>query len=501
MTTTRYFPFLSRDFSRLLETGQNPDISIKVGNGAMTRNFRAHSLILHARSRFFAKLLVDKCTYSAGDDAENSLPVLNSQVLDRITPAVFEILLRYMYGGNLPLENRGGRHVLDLLIGADLLDLTDILDEIQDHLVKNNSDWLVENFGIISRTVLDHPNFKILHDCYIDVIRTRPEGIFDAKDFLSLPIASLIEILKNDDVAMEEVDIWKRVLDWGIAQTPNLLPNTAGWSLLEFVRLQKTLQDCLPYIRFFQLSSAEFQDHVMPYLSILGNQLRTDILSYHLKPGYKPTTPIAPPRYGSKSLIISKMVPHHYLDSTIVNKRHAALLSLWIDRRENETPTTFRSSDENQTNDSFVFSFGTDFPRSAILSRVCEPSQAVYCHRVWGPSFGVFDLALHGNFAEDGMCRSQRGQYECEIRSPDSEDFSVEEYEVFQVIDHMPQKDINNRALSSSLSRKLYIYSLVVLGLAGVISALSFWFVLSEYCPCGLFDTIEQLKRTIISIT
>ncbi|CAG8606708.1 4996_t:CDS:2 [Ambispora gerdemannii] len=459
MTTTRYFPFLSRDFARLLETGQKPDISIKVGSGAMTRSFQAHSLILHARSRLFAKLLADKCTYSAGDGADNGLPVLNSQVLDQITPAVFEILLRYIYGGNLPLENRGGRHILELLIGADLLDLTDILHEIQEQLVKNNSDWVVENFGIISRTVLEHPNFKILYD----------------------------------------------------------------W-----------------------------------------NQLRTDILSYHLKPGYTPITTVAPPRYGSKSLMIAKMVPHHYLDSTIINKRHAALLSLWIDRRENETPTTFRqpTSAENryefkllcrgtrdgftakyfhrfcdskgptitilkvketgeliggynplpwkssdagkyqETNESFVFSFGLDFPRSAILSRVCEPSQAVYCHRVWGPSFGVFDLALHGNFAEDGMCRSQRGQYENEIRSSDSEDFSVEEYEVFQVIDHLPQKDIiNNRELSSPSSRKYFIYSFVVLGFAGVILALSFWFVLSEYCPCGLLDTIERLKRTIISIT
>ncbi|KAG9296749.1 hypothetical protein G9A89_001381 [Geosiphon pyriformis] len=505
-TTNRYFPFLSRDFSKLLESAQNPDICVKVGRGNLTRSFRSHSLILHARSNLFAKLLADKTTFSPseGEDLEPKLPVVSGQKLELLTPAVFEILLRYIYGGSLPLENRCGRHILDLLVGADLLELPEILIEIQDHLIKNNGDWLVENFGLISRTIMEHPNFKPLYESYKDIIRTRPEGIFQAKDFLIIPQSTLIEILKNDDVAMEEVDIWKRVIEWGNGQTPNQNRNTASWSLLEFARLQKNLENCIPHIRFFQLSSSEFQDHVFPYLEILGNQLSTDILSYHLKPGYIPKTPVAPPRYGTKSMMIAKMVPHYHFDSITINKRHAALISIWLRRKENETPSKFRSQEpaiENslefklllrgsrdgftpkefhrlcdskgatltvikvrgtgeilggynpldwkatdegkyqETKDSFIFSLGENFPKSAILSRVAESTQAIYYNKVWGPSFGVFDLALHGNFSGDGLCRSLKGQYENELRPRECEDFSVEEYEVFQVIDHEQFKE------------------------------------------------------------
>ena len=108
-----------------------------------------------------------------------------------------------------------------------------------------------------------------------------PEKIFKLLDFTSLPEKSLVQLIKNDDLQMREVEIWDHVLKWGLAQKPALnptlnstqnptqnpilLPDPDTWSGDNFKMIEINLQNWLSWIRFFSLSSEKFSQKVHPY--------------------------------------------------------------------------------------------------------------------------------------------------------------------------------------------------------------------------------------------
>ncbi|PKC53342.1 hypothetical protein RhiirA1_479502, partial [Rhizophagus irregularis] len=95
-------------------------------------------------------------------------------------------------------------------------------------------------------------------------------------------------------------------------------------------------------------------------------------------------------------------------------------------------PIAWKSNDYEffgATKDSFIFSFKNSVDvESYILSRVKSEKYATYNHSDLGPSFGVRDLDLYGY---TGHCNGT--DYEKQIRES-TDKFSVEEYEVFQLI-------------------------------------------------------------------
>src|ERR1044071_6785854 len=112
-----------------------------------------------------------------------------------------------------------------------------------------------------------------------------PERMFKSSDFASLSEKCLISLIKQDDLRMKEIDVWEHVLKWGLEQNSTLLPIPESWSDDDFKAMKNTLQECLPFIRFFQLSSRDFLRKVMPYQKLLNVQLYKDLLTYYLDGG------------------------------------------------------------------------------------------------------------------------------------------------------------------------------------------------------------------------
>ncbi|CAG8753522.1 3633_t:CDS:1, partial [Acaulospora morrowiae] len=56
---TEFYTNLSLDFSQLLEDADGYNVNIKVGENNETKEFRAHSIILRARSPYFKRALSD----------------------------------------------------------------------------------------------------------------------------------------------------------------------------------------------------------------------------------------------------------------------------------------------------------------------------------------------------------------------------------------------------------------------------------------------------------
>ena len=81
---------------------------------------------------------------------------------------------------------------------------------------------------------------------------------------------------------MSEVQVWEHVLKWGIAQNPELPSDPTSFSSDDFNALKKTLQQCIPFIRFYNLTSKEFMVKVLLYEEILPKELYKDLLKKFL---------------------------------------------------------------------------------------------------------------------------------------------------------------------------------------------------------------------------
>ncbi|KAF0377354.1 BTB-domain-containing protein [Gigaspora margarita] len=102
----------------------------------------------------------------------------------------------------------------------------------------------------------------------------------------------------------------------------------------------------------------------------------------------------------------------------------------------NITRSTYDVGPYQSSHDSFLFSLGDGKNlENAKLSRISpeNASCAVFSSQYHGPCFGQTDLRMNDNFNLPSKCTCQRHDYETEIC--ELQNFSVEEYEVFQVVD------------------------------------------------------------------
>uniref|UniRef100_U9SRL1 Uncharacterized protein n=1 Tax=Rhizophagus irregularis (strain DAOM 181602 / DAOM 197198 / MUCL 43194) TaxID=747089 RepID=U9SRL1_RHIID len=61
---------------------------------------------------------------------------------------------------------------------------------------------------------------------------------------------------------MKEIKVWEHVLKWGLVQNQTLISDPDTWIDEIFKMMGNNLQNCIPLIRFFSLSSKEFLHEV-----------------------------------------------------------------------------------------------------------------------------------------------------------------------------------------------------------------------------------------------
>ncbi|RGB22308.1 hypothetical protein C1646_748556 [Rhizophagus diaphanus] len=139
-----------------------------------------------------------------------------------------------------------------------------------------------ENFDLIYRTSFENNTFSELQKYCTDLISKEPAKIFKSPNISSIPENLLISIIQNDYLQMNEVQIWEQLIKWGLAQHPELPSDFTNYSKDDFKTLKNTLQQCIPFIRFYNLSSKEFTDNVLPYRKLLPKDLYEDLLKTFL---------------------------------------------------------------------------------------------------------------------------------------------------------------------------------------------------------------------------
>ncbi|GBB88624.1 hypothetical protein RclHR1_01520009 [Rhizophagus clarus] len=468
--TTQFFSQLSQNFINILDDDEYYDITIEVGKDPIVRIFRAHMIILNYRSVYFRRNL--------STNKKNSDGALTHIKLPDISPNTFQIILKYIYGGILNLDDIDTLEIIDVLVASEILKLQEIVNYLQSYLIENKSNWIQENFTLIHNSIFQHASFVELQNFCTDFMSNYPEKIFNSINFTSIQEKTLISLIRRDDLKMEEIDIWDHVLKWGLAQNPTLLSEPQTWSDDDFKSMEITLQKCLPFVRFFQMSSKEFLKKVVPYQKLLKSQLYNDLMSYYL---------------DGDSQIISTILPARVSkDSNLITNKIASYIASWIDKKERDHPTqgftpynfsdnpyefklllrgsrdgfftkTFlnncgnklntviitkvKGTDEilggynpeiwkpgvSHTKNSFIFSITSNNLKNVILSRVINSECAISFSDEYGPRFGndlLFYLKeIMGNIS--GYC--QTINYEKIIRLEKGY-FEIEEYEVFQIV-------------------------------------------------------------------
>ncbi|GBB85448.1 hypothetical protein RclHR1_00120002 [Rhizophagus clarus] len=440
--STQFFSKLSQNYIELLKDDEYYDITIEVGEDPNVKIFRAHMNIL------------------------------------------------YIYGGILSLNERDTSDFLKILVAADELHLQELIDYLQKYLIDNKSEWIEQHFGFTQKISSKSNNLLELQEFCTNLMAQFPEKMFKSFDFTSLSEKSLISLIKRDDLQMKEIEVWERVLEWGLAQNhpldANYNPDPNDWSDDDFKKMKNTLQHCLPLIRLFSLSSEEFLK-IRPYKKLLNNQLYEDIINSHMNPSVGPTDKniVLPRNIKTEGFICSKIVDlniisiiSRWIDKTVIitNSKFEHLRDLYLPykfelllrgSRDGFTPKKFHelcdgksntvtfvkvkgteeiiggynpltwesSNTKGKTKDSFIFSFKNKNIKDAIFSNVKDTAKFAVCYcQVDGPFFGL-DIFIRatGEFKDYDVISYKKSYYEKRIRDTDDK-FQIEDYEVFQIM-------------------------------------------------------------------
>ncbi|RHZ78095.1 hypothetical protein Glove_168g29 [Diversispora epigaea] len=483
--TLKFFDKLSRNFIEILSDKDDYDVIVVVKN---QKSFTAHSNVLKCRSPYFCKELKNIIPN------ENNIKTITKP---NISDEFFDVILKYIYGGVVGLENVETKFIFDLMKAANEFEIEELTRKLENFLIETKNSWIKSHFSLVYRSIFSGNNFKDLEKFCNDIVVKYPSLIFDAEDFASLQESALISLLKRDDLQLEEVIIWEYILKWGIAQNSTLPIDLKEWTEENFTTLKTTLQLCLPLIRYFHIPGTEVFKKIKPYKKILDEQLWDDLDQYFMSPDQTMKSIILPPR-----TILVQELPTRITKpfSTIITFEHVAELSSWIDRKSRAyslsnvpyefqlilrgsingfapqmfwdtchghantvmimkakgteeilggyNPLAWNADNINYTGywgktyDSFIFSLKNDNVQNSILSRVKIHKYAIAhirkVYRVYyGPRFGddLWMCSSRTNFTLDNECgcKNKPVFYEKPI-STTTNDFSIVDYEVFKVI-------------------------------------------------------------------
>ncbi|RIA79698.1 hypothetical protein C1645_840107 [Glomus cerebriforme] len=471
--TSIFHTGLLKDISLILNNADDFNVIIQVGEDENIKEFRAHSVILRARSSYFKSALSTEWITKKNDMIMFNKP--------NITPIVFDMILKYIYTGELDLTNHLGENILGLLIASDELLIEELSNHVQDYLIKEQTTWVQKNFVLVLHTVFEITNCKKLQEYCLESICSNPQSFITSKSFLSLDKDILSILLERDDIPIEEVIIWDCLIKWGIEQTFSFESenyNISKWDNENYEALKETLSQFIPLIRFIELTPADYFDKVRPYKAIIPNHIYDEVEEFYFK-GIIPKIINLPPRIG-KIHIESKIIEKKFIsiiinwinkkDAKVIRKKNDSLYNFDLIYRGSKfridnnsfrnkcnnlqvpilvlikcqnskkifggyTPIGFYSNNSNNgfiySMDSFIFSFENNDIQNMKLSRVISYHYAIYNNYYYGFNFGSDALYMQN---QNLYANNNNNNYEHNLTDDIGTIYTIEEIEAFRVV-------------------------------------------------------------------
>ncbi|RIB00807.1 hypothetical protein C2G38_2129085 [Gigaspora rosea] len=326
------------------------------------------------------------------------------------------------------------------MIVAHVFLLKELVQHFETYLIKEKEYWLRSNIARVHQTSFQNGYLQELQKWSNETVARDPEKVFKSEGFTSLQENVLVSLVGRDDLQMDEVKIWKYVIEWGIAQIPGLSNNPKDWSSENILALKTILQNCLPLIHYFQISKDDINRSVQPYKQILDENLWKDITKKLKYPNGRITSKVLPPR----KILTPLRATNEF--SKVINEEDSAEIASWIDYKTRKysvanNPYNFKlllrgsrdgftvkafwrlcdniknlvvvikvkgtdevlggynpigwskpysniGGESGYCEDSFIFSLKNSTNQKSILSRVKYTDRAIYNSHHTGPCFG-----------------------------------------------------------------------------------------------------------------
>ncbi|PKY14349.1 hypothetical protein RhiirB3_519546 [Rhizophagus irregularis] len=305
---------LANDLTVLLSETYSCDVIIKVGEENDFETFKAHSLILRARSDYF------KAALSTTWSRKNSDGFYVIKLYNMNISYIFYEVLFYIYGGYVLAYDLEVTEKLQLMIAADVLMLDHLINFLEEDLICREIDYVNKYTSEVLLTVVQILGCKELLKICEKKMLLQPKNLFYSEEFLSIPRNYLISLLERNVLGLNEITIWNRVLNWAIHNTPECISlnmnNIADWTIEQVDALKANIDEFLLLIRFFKMEPKRFIEKVGPFKQIFEEDLYDEIIKYHEKSiDFEPTYEVLPLR----------------LNSVLLNESCLKPISSWID--------------------------------------------------------------------------------------------------------------------------------------------------------------------------
>lgn len=189
---------LCKAWGELYETGQHSDITFTVGRSG--KQFNAHKLVLSTHSSTFRAML-----YNGMEESSQSVIQLPEQDSN-----VFELLLRFMYTGQVKLHKDVVRN---LMILADYYAVEVLKESIGEWIGKT----LIDRNNVCDYIVFasNHNVHSLYKHCYRFMLGNAKDIFFSAEFRNSIPYEILEKMVASDDLNLTELELFNSLILWG----------------------------------------------------------------------------------------------------------------------------------------------------------------------------------------------------------------------------------------------------------------------------------------------
>jgi len=194
---------------------------------------------------------------------------------------------RYLYCGQLDLSVKNGSDTLKLLVATEELGLNILSEYIQEFLIENQKEFLQNDPVGILEISFQHETFTTLKDYCLETICQEPEVLFGTDKILSLSAQTLESLIKRDNLALDEIEVWNNLIRWAHTQQPTVNKDPSEWTKDELTLMERTLLKFIILIRFHDITSEEYYYKVAPYDILLPKKVKRRNLKILLSSKYK----------------------------------------------------------------------------------------------------------------------------------------------------------------------------------------------------------------------
>jgi hypothetical protein len=202
-----------------------------------------------------------------------------------------------MYTASVQFNTVEGKYP-EMLMAVDELNLSELNEHVQKHMITEANDWVSANLMLCLRLCSQLGACQILQEHCEFIIAEEPSLLFDSPDYTSLDEEVLIRVLKRADLNVDENIVWSKVLEWSLAQADltNAPQDMDKWSKDEVVTFKKTIAPLLPLVRYVSISREFYCHNILPYRDAFPDDLKNASLHPLLVPDERRHPKLLPKR-------------------------------------------------------------------------------------------------------------------------------------------------------------------------------------------------------------